>query len=187
MPNPRLADRYAKSLIDISVELGKLEEVYNDANRVLSVCKQSKEFAAMLKSPVIKGDKKAMVINALSKGNVSEVMRAFLNLLVRKGRESYLQEILQVFCDRYDIIKGISKISLTTATPASEEVKQLIMAKLLKETPLTNIDIVTKVDESLVGGFVLEYNNYLLDRSVKRFLKEVKALYQKNEYNYNIR
>jgi F-type H+-transporting ATPase subunit delta len=187
MPNPRLADRYAKSLIDLALEKGMLEELHTDAERVIEVCRQSREFALMLKSPIIKGDKKVQVINILSEGKISEIMRVFINLLVRKGRESYLQEILQVFCDKYDIIKGISRINLVTATPVSEEIKRIIVEKLQKETKLTNIDLLMKVDESLVGGFVLEYNNYLLDRSVKRFLKEVKTLYQQNEYVYNIR
>jgi F-type H+-transporting ATPase subunit delta len=187
MQNPRLADRYAKSLIDLALEQGTLEEVYKDAQRVLAVCKASREFAVMLKSPIIKGDKKAQVINILSEGKISELMRLFLNLLVRKGRESFLQEILVEFCAKYDFHKGISRINLATAQPVSDEIKQTIKDKLLRETRLTNIDLITEVDESLIGGFVLEYNNYLLDRSVRRFLKEVKTLYKKNEYIYNIR
>ncbi len=187
MRNPRLADRYAKSLIDLALEQNMLEEVYNDAQRVLAVCKASREFAVMLKSPVIKGDKKAQIINILSEGKISELMRLFMNLLVRKGRESFLQEILVVFCEKYDFHNGISRINLSTAVPVTDEIKKLITEKLLKETKLTNIELVTDVDESLVGGFVLEYNNFLLDRSVRRFLKEVKTLYKKNEYVYNIR
>jgi F-type H+-transporting ATPase subunit delta len=187
MTNPRLADRYAKSLIDIAVEKGQLEEVYADAQRIIQVCKKSREFEVMLKSPVIKGDKKAAVINALSKGNITEISRLFLNLLVHKGREYFLREIMQAFCERYDIIKGISRINLTTAIPVTDEVHDLIVKKLQNETKLTNITLKTKVDESLIGGFVLEFNNYLVDRSVKRFLKEVKVLFGKNEYIYNIR
>jgi F-type H+-transporting ATPase subunit delta len=187
MPNPRLADRYSKSLIDLAVEKDMLEEVYNDAQRVLEVCKVSREFSVMLKSPIIKGDKKAAIINTLSEGRITEIMSLFLNLLVRKGRESFLEEILNEFCLKYDFFKGISRINLKTATPVSDEIKQMITDKLLKETRLTNINLNMEVDESLVGGFVLEYNNYLLDRSVRRFLKEVKTLYQQNEYVYNIR
>ena len=187
MTNPRLAERYAKSLIDLALENGNLEEVHQDAQRIIQVCKLSREFEVMLKSPVIKGDKKAAVINELSKGKITEITRMFLNLLVRKGRENILKEIMQVFCEKYDIIKGISRINLTTAVPVGEDIEAMMIMKLEKETKLTNITINKKVDESLVGGFILEYNNYLIDRSVKRFLKEVKKEYSKNEYQYNIR
>ena len=187
MTNPRLADRYAKSLIDLALEHGKLEEVHQDAQRIIQVCKLSREFDVMLKSPIIKGDKKAAIIDQLSQGKVTEITRLFLNLLVRKGRESNLRDIMQVFCEKYDFIKGISRINLTTAVPVGEVIEKMIISKLQNETKLTNISIHKKVDESLVGGFILEYNNYLIDRSVRRFLKEVKMAYSKNEYQYNIR
>jgi F-type H+-transporting ATPase subunit delta len=187
MPNPRIADRYAKSLIDLSIERGQLEEVYRDANLIIEVCKRSRDFAIMLKSPIIKGEKKAQVINKISEGHICEISRVFLNLLVRKGRERFLQEIMQVVCDRYYIIKGISRINLTTAVPVADDVKKIIIAKLEKETELTNIELKTKVQEDLIGGFVLEYNNYLVDRSIKRFLNEARQQYKKNEYVYNIR
>ena len=187
MPNPRLADRYAKSLIDIALEKGALEEVYSDARRIIQVCKLSREFAVMLKSPIIKGEKKAHVINAMSEGTQHDITKLFVDLLVRKGRESFLQEIMQVYCDKYDIIKGISRISLTTAIPVTDDIKQLMVKKLQNETQLTHIELNTKVDESLVGGFVLEFNNNLIDRSIRRFLKDVKKEYQKNEYIYSIR
>jgi F-type H+-transporting ATPase subunit delta len=187
MARARIADRYAKSLIDLAVEKGDLEEVYEDAKRIIEVCNKSREFAVMLKSPIIKGDKKIKVINLLSEGRINEITRLFLNLLVRKGREAHLQDIMFEFCEKYDIIKGISRINLTTAVPVTDDIKDMIVAKLQNETRLTNIELKTKVQEDLVGGFVLEYNNYLLDRSIKRFLNDAKKQYQKNEYAYNIR
>jgi F-type H+-transporting ATPase subunit delta len=187
MAKARIADRYSKSLIDLAVEKGQLEEVYLDAKRIIEVCNRSREFAVMLKSPIIKGDKKIKVINILSEGRISEITRLFLNLLVRKGREGQLQDIMLDFCDKYDIIKGISRINLTTAMPVTDSIRNMIVEKLQKETKLTHIELSTKVQEDLVGGFVLEYNNYLVDRSIKRFLNEAKKQYQKNEYAFNIR
>jgi F-type H+-transporting ATPase subunit delta len=179
MSTARIADRYAKSLVDLSVEKGLLEEVHNDALSIIAFTNQSKEFAYMLKSPIIKADKKLKIVNALSEGRISEMTRAFMNLLVRKGRERHLKDIMQVVCERYDGIKGISRINLTTAAPVSDDVKEMLVKKLLTETNMTNIQVNTKVDESLLGGFVLEYNNYLADRSIKRFLNEAKKQYMK--------
>ncbi|MEJ7683572.1 MAG: F0F1 ATP synthase subunit delta [Segetibacter sp.] len=55
---PRLAGRYAKSLIDLAVERNYLEEVYKDMLYLQAVCKASREFVVLLKSPVIPIDKK---------------------------------------------------------------------------------------------------------------------------------
>ena len=58
MPNPRLAGRYAKSLLDLAVEKDELEPVYQDMVLMNNLIKASPEFERVLKSPVIKGDKK---------------------------------------------------------------------------------------------------------------------------------
>ena len=65
MPNPRLASRYAKSLIDLSVERNQLELVYADMKYLQAVCKASKEFMNFLVSPIIKADKKEAIITAI--------------------------------------------------------------------------------------------------------------------------
>ena len=51
MTNPRLAGRYAKSLIDLSIEKNQLEIIYNDIKFLQSLCKQNPDFVNMLKSP----------------------------------------------------------------------------------------------------------------------------------------
>ena len=53
-----VASRYAKSLLDLSVEKGQLEAVYADMLQVKDVCENSREFITFLNSPIIKSDKK---------------------------------------------------------------------------------------------------------------------------------
>ena len=63
-----VASRYAKSLLDLSVEKGQLEAVYADMLQVKSVCDGSKEFVNFLNSPIIKADKKIATIKAVFEG-----------------------------------------------------------------------------------------------------------------------
>ena len=58
MPNPRLASRYAKSLIDLSIEKGQLEDVYADMQWLNKITVSNPDFVSVLRSPVIKSDKK---------------------------------------------------------------------------------------------------------------------------------
>ena len=66
MQNPRLAERYAKSLIDLSTELKQLDTVYDDIALLQSICRESREFVLMLNSPIINADKKHKIINAIT-------------------------------------------------------------------------------------------------------------------------
>jgi F-type H+-transporting ATPase subunit delta len=68
MQNPRLAGRYAKSLVDLATEKGQLETVYADMKYLQAVCKSSRDFVNLLKSPVIKADQKNSIINSVTNG-----------------------------------------------------------------------------------------------------------------------
>jgi len=187
MPNPRLANRYAKSLIDIAVEKSQMEAVYADMKYLENVCKASRDFRSLLKSPVIKSDQKSKIIEAVTKGKISELSTAFISLLVKKGRESELVEIASAVIDQYNAIKGIHKVKLTTATPVSEELKQGIENKIRSERGLDKIELETAVDETLIGGFVLEFDDNLLDASILRDLKDIKKQFSQNLYVHSIR
>ena len=107
MPNPRLAGRYAKSLIDLAIEKDQLEAVYKDMLFLQAACHGSKEFVSLLKSPVIKADKKDRILDAVTAGKIGVITTAFNKLLLKKGRESYLPEIISAFIDQYKAHKDI--------------------------------------------------------------------------------
>src|SRR3989339_135730 len=97
MSNPRLADRYAKSLVDLSTERNQLDIVRTDMQYIQAICKASRDFLNMLRSPIIKADQKEKMLVAVINGKVSELTALFCNLLVRKGRERDLPEIKKQF------------------------------------------------------------------------------------------
>jgi len=180
MPNPRLAARYAKSLVDLATEKGQLEKVYADMKYLQAVCKVSKEFVNLLRSPIIKLDQKNAVVTAVTKGKVTELTSAFNQLLVKKGRESDLPEIAAAFIEQYNELKGIHAVKLTTAVEVSETLKKAIETKLASERGMGIIELETAVDPKLIGGFLLEFNNNLVDASMLRDLKDIKKQFMKN-------
>src|SRR5262245_25849441 len=107
MPNPRLASRYAKALIDLAIEKNKLEEVFADMQWLQSVCKGSREFVNVLRSPIIKTDKKEKIIETVTKGKTGSITSAFLMLMVKKGREGNLPDVITAFIRQYKEHKKI--------------------------------------------------------------------------------
>ncbi|MBC8034551.1 MAG: ATP synthase F1 subunit delta [Chitinophagaceae bacterium] len=187
MHNPRLAGRYAKSLIDLSTEKNLLEEVYEDMKYLQAVCKSSRDFVNLLKSPIIKANKKGQILEAVTNGKISDLTRTFNRLMVNKGREAFLPEVVDAFIDDYNKLKNIHRIKLSTAHAVSEELKESIISKVRSTTPMQNIELETVVNERLIGGFVLEFNNNLVDASILRDLKDIKKQFQDNSYIHQIR
>ncbi|MEO5681970.1 MAG: ATP synthase F1 subunit delta [Chitinophagaceae bacterium] len=187
MPNPRLAARYAKSLVDLAIEQNQLETVYKDMQFLQAVCKSSPEFVNVMRSPVIKADKKQNILSAITDGKVSELTALFNKLLISKTREEYIPEIIAAVIGLYNQMKGIHTVKLTTATAISEELKQSIVAKLKAETSLQNVELETSVKEELIGGFILEFNNNLVDASIARDLRDIKKQFSQNIYVQQLR
>ncbi len=187
MLNPRLAGRYAKSLIDLSVERNELEAVYNDMLLLQSACKNSRDFVIMLKSPVIPADKKEKILDAITSGKIAALTATFSKLLIRKSRESFLPEIVNEFIHQYKDYKGIHIVTLTTATPVSEELKKSIVEKVKAVTSMKNIELNTEVKEDIIGGFILETGDLLIDASIAFDLNNIKKQFQNNDFVYKLR
>jgi|SRR5690606_29877338 len=187
MLNPRLAGRYAKSLTDISLEKDQLEAVYNDVNFLQALCNESRELVNLLKSPVIHSDKKLSVLKALTNGRITEITSRFLELLVRKGRENVLPEILKAFIEQYKKFKAIHTVKLTTAIELSNDLKNNIVEKIKSETPYQNIELQTEVKPEIIGGFVLEVENSLIDASISYDLNAIRKQFDNNDFIYKIR
>lgn len=187
MQNPRVAGRYAKSLVVLAQEQNQLDVVYADMKYLQELCKLSREFSNLLRSPVIKGDTKEKIVAQVIEKNVGTLSSAFIHLLIKKGREKNLPEIAFSFIEQYNEIKGIHIVKLITAEPASDELKTSIINKVKEATTIRNIELLTVVDASIIGGFQLEYNGSLVDASIARDLSDIQKQFHKNLYVKNIR
>jgi F-type H+-transporting ATPase subunit delta len=186
MTNPRLATRYAKSLLDLSIEQNSLDAVYADMKFLEQITKSNPDFVALLRSPVISSDKKNKIIAAVTEGRVSNLTNLFIKLLTEKTRESNLPEIVTAFREQYNKLKNINRVKITTAVPISDELKNSIIAKV-KSNVAGEIELETAVKEELIGGFKLEMGGTLVDASILRDLQDVKKQFLNNEYIHNIR
>ena len=187
MLNPRLAGRYAKSLIGLAIEQNQLENVYQDMVLLQSVCKNNRDFVILLKSPVVTPDKKVSILNAATSGKVTELTASFNRLLIKKGREDVLPEIINAFIEQYKHEKGIHTIKLTTAVPISEEVKKAIVSKVQTLTPMKSVELETVVQEDIIGGFLLELGDTLVDASIAYDLNKIRSQFLNNDFIYKIR
>ena len=187
MLNPRLATRYAKSLIDLSKERGELEQVFNDMLLLQKICDGNRDFVVVLRSPVIPPDKKIRIIEAVTKGKVSKLTDGFVRLMINKGRESNLPEVINAFIVQYKKFKNIYTAKLTTATPISDELKKIIINHIRETTEMQHIEMETEVNENIIGGFVLQIGDQLVDGSISYDLKEVARQFENNDFIYKVR
>jgi len=187
MPNPRLASRYAKSMIDLALEKGELERIFEDMKWLQQVIKGSRDFANLLRSPIIKSEKKEKIVDAIIGDKVTNITSLFIRLLIAKGRENNLPEIITSFISQYKGYKNIHPIKLTTATQINDNLKEAIIDQIKKTSDMQNIELETVVNEDLIGGFVLEAGDKLIDASIAYDLRQIARQFENNDFVYKIR
>ena len=181
MRNPKVTIRYAKSLLTLSNELNKLEEVCSDMRFLRELCSDSKDFLMLLKSPIIKVDLKLSVLNKILNKNISVLSMSFIELVTKKKRESLLQDIANDFLNLYNVEKNITPVVLTTAVKIDDVLRKEVLS-FIKKQGKENIELVEKVDASIVGGAIIKMGDKQLDTSVSSKIKLLKQTFNKNLY-----
>lgn len=187
MPNQILSDRYAKSLLDLAIEEKQLDRVYQDVLELQKILAENDELVSVLNSPVILEDEKEKIMDAIAADRLSPVTAEFSRLLLRKGRESYLPEIIGSFVRLYKQHNEIYTVRMITAVPISEELQQEIVNKIREVTKMKKIEVVTEVRESIIGGLIFEIGDLIVDASIGFDLNKIRQQFQTNEYVYQIR
>lgn len=178
----RIASRYAKSLLDLSIEQGSLDTVLANVEHFQASLK-NRDLFLLVKSPIVNTDKKADIFKALFGDKYDKLTSSFLNIILKKGREAYLPDIANSFVDQYRAHKGITTVKITTASPLSDAKLEEIKAKLLaSDITDKEINLETAVDPELIGGFVLNIGDKLYNASVAHKLDSLRKTFKDNSY-----
>lgn len=173
MPTSKTAYRYAKAFIEVVEELNIFDEVCADLQNIKKLLNTSRDFLLFLKSPIIKNEKKRVVLSTIFENKVSTPTLKFLQLLVAKGRETILPEIINQFNRLYDEKLGILDINVQTAIDFSMEDEKAIIDHLQKVTK-KKVRLHYQVEPSLIGGFILRFDDTIWDASVKHQLNIIR-------------
>lgn len=168
-----VATRYAKSLIDLAVENKSLEDTRKDMELFSQTLRANYQLQAVLSNPIIAHSKKIKILEAIFSNKVSKVTDSFFRIMVNKSRAEVLYPTAKEFINQYNIIKNIVRAYVTSAMPLSEVNKKQIIADLEAVTGGT-IELHTKVDAGLIGGFVLTLGDLQVDTSISSSLNRLK-------------
>jgi len=149
-----ISSRYAKALLLLTQESGRGEQVFEQVR-------------ALLRDPDV------------APSPLEPDLAKLVVLLQKNGRGSYLKYILNDFVRMYCYSTNIRLATLTTAVEAPGLADRL--AGIISEKIGYRIVMDTKIDPDIIGGFVLDIDDYMLDASVLRQIETIKAqLIEKN-------
>lgn len=172
MNEARAALRYAKATLDFAVEKKAADKIEKDMRNIASVIAGNTELQNVLSSPVVKGADKKDALKAIFKGS-HEITVGLINTLTDNKRIEMLQEVAYKYIILFEKMKGEAIAYVTSAVPLTAALEKKILAQVTKVTG-NKVTIENKVDESIVGGFILRVGDLQYDASVASKLNGLK-------------
>lgn len=172
MNESRAAIRYAKATLEYAVEKKAAEKVDTDMRNVAATISGNSELKQLLSSPIIKTDVKKNTLIAIFKGS-NEISLGLINTLADNKRIDLLQEVAYKYIIQYEKMKGEDVATVTTAVPLTSALEKKVLA-IVKALTGNQVSLENKVDESIVGGFILRVGDLQYDASVANKLNTLK-------------
>jgi len=168
-----IAVRYSKALLSLAEEKGILDEVQKDISLIQSVCNTEHEFKRLLDFPVIPASKKIGIFTEVFGKKINTLTLEFLKLIANNRRESHLFLMTYAFLSLYKAKQGIKTVTFTSVGKIDDTVRKSIR-DLVKKHYNADIELVEKIDNEIIGGFVLRVDDEQFDASVANQLEKIK-------------
>lgn len=181
MAGNRAAHRYAKALMSLAVENKQLEEMEADMHLIDNTIKDSKDLQNLLKTPIVKNEVKRSIIKEVFEG-VNHTTSNLFDVLIDNKRIDILADVCQAFITLVDQANNVVSAEVTTATTLTPEMQEKILAKV-KELTGSEASLVKKVDNKLLGGFLLRIGDLQYDASIAGKFNSLKHKFKQNTYN----
>lgn len=164
--------RYARALLEYSIEERVEDVMYKNMQRLAAVFVQSKELLLLLQSPSLSNDGKTELLCDVVEEPIEQYRRFVANVM-KQGREELFRYIAYAYISLYRENKNIVSVKLTTSYGIDEQLSQKIVDMVKSKYDTLSVELDCTVDSSLIGGFVLEADSMRLDASVKGALSKI--------------
>ena len=164
--------RYARALIKAATGMKLEDQVYQEMQTLYTSYIDVPELRFTIDNPMLSKDKKQTLLTTALGEKPSELSKKFVALVLKEDRESTLQFMAASYITLYRKQKNIIRGKLITATAVAPETEQK-MRQMVEQRTQGTVEFKTEVNPEIIGGFILEYDTYRMDASVKTKLTNI--------------
>ena len=171
------ATRYARALFDVTRNEHKdVQKTQSDLRGFATLVANNPALQRVLINPAIPASRKRAVVEQLlsSVGTVEPAVAKTLLMLAERDRLAILADLADVFDSRVMDDQHVVRAEIVTATALPAE-RVAALGDGLKQATGRNVQIETRVDESLIGGAVARIGGTVYDGSITRQLERMRA------------
>ena len=177
----KVAKRYAKALLDYSVEKAVEDTFFQEISSVVEVVRENPDLRALLHSPIVRMEIKHKVLQEVFSQR-SAILNILIEILVENKRVSDLYDIAREYVIQYNRYKGKTTAYLTTAVELPESLKAQFIQKAIALSGGKKITLESRVEPQLIGGFILRIDDLQYNASISHKLYGIKEQLSENVY-----
>ena len=164
---------YAEAFLQVAHEMQQTEEIVLQVKELIKLIGESPELDKALSSPVLEKESKKNILIQLFSEKINHSLLNLLKLLADRQRIGILVPILERFLEIYRENSNIALATVTSAVELSDEQKDLITQKIISIAGTEKLELVTKTDPSLIGGFVASVGSKVIDASIASQIRKL--------------
>ena len=155
--------RYARALLRSATDAKIEDAVYTEMQQLAKSYVDVPQLRFTIDNPMLSKDKKEMLLLTAVGSKPSDLTKTFIQLVLKEDRESVMQFIANSYVTLYRLITAAAVSAAT-----EQKMRQMVESK-------TNgtVEFETEVNPDIIGGFILEYDSYRMDASVKTKLNSI--------------
>jgi len=164
---------YAEAFLQVSNDLNQTDEIVNQVKEILSLLRESPELEKALSSPVLEKESKKSIVVQLFSEKINPSLLNLLKLLADRQRIGIIIPILERYLELYRENSNIALATVTSAVELSDQQKDLITQKISAIAGTERLELVTKTDSTLIGGFIASVGSKVIDASLSSQIRKL--------------
>ena len=167
-----ISTRYARALLKSATDAKLEDQVYQEMMTLGKSFTDVPVLRQTIDNPMLDKAKKQMLLETAAGGKSCTLTQTFIALVLKEDRENMTQFMAYSYVTLYRKQKNVIRGKLTTAARVSVETEQK-MRQMVESKTQGTVEFETEVNPDIIGGFILEYDTYRMDASVKSKLNNI--------------
>lgn len=169
-----LARPYSEAMLEVAQEMGEVDLLFAELRDLLGQASRNPDFRHFLTDPLVDASARQQTLEKLFRGSFSDLFVNSLQILNRKGRLGLLMAVAESFRQAREELQGRIRVQVRTASALTDELRSKIRDAAKRQTG-KDADLEETIDESLIGGLVVQIGDKKFDSSIATKLAKIGA------------
>ena len=167
-----IASVYARSLFEVALEQGKLDDVRDQLGEFADVLAGNQEMQVFFFSPYFSTQEKEEGLDKVV-SDADPIFLNFLKLLIEKHRMPAVIRVRRTFDELWREENKLLPVEITSAVELDKQTVKQIGDRIGEETG-QKIELSAKVEPDILGGIVVRVGNSIIDASIRARLEQLR-------------